>query len=139
MKIKDIPYAALRELALEEQYQDLNHKNGDIPIPLAFSWNRSSQGHDFWSYVHNGEYSRARSIFDWGIEPDPETEPVMTSGYSHVIEHIPNFNEQEFLDRCAIAAMQGYSMSGKGNWEERSRWSYKQAKEMLKARKETMR
>ena len=70
MKIKDIPFPALRELALEEQERQGNKRNEDLHLfadksERNFYWNKSKLGEIFWHCVSTGDYEEAREIFDW--------------------------------------------------------------------------
>ena len=70
MKIKDIPFPALRELAMEEQERQGNKRNEDLHIynPSNFNnfdWDKSKLGEAFWQCVNIEDYEEAREIFDW--------------------------------------------------------------------------
>lgn len=70
MKIKDIPFPALRELALEEQERQGNKRNEDLDMLFSvmkgnFDWSKTKLGEAFWYYVNTTNYKEARKIFDW--------------------------------------------------------------------------
>ena len=89
MKIKDIPFPALIELAMKQQELQGNAPDEDKRITEAFDWAETKQGYWFWVNVCSKEFEKARGIYDWDKSPQE-----------------PEFNEQEFMDKCAIAAMQ---------------------------------
>ena len=67
MKIKDIPFPALRELALEEQERQGNKRNDNISLFASkeeggFNWDKSELGEEFWDNVDDENYAEAVGI-----------------------------------------------------------------------------
>jgi len=54
MKIKDLP-KDLKKLALDNQYKQRNICDRNEFLRMAFLWDRTPEGHDFWNQVDSGE------------------------------------------------------------------------------------
>jgi hypothetical protein len=67
MKIKNIHFDKIKDLAFEEQMK-CNGKDEEADltkINSAFCWRGSTLGYFFWNAVNDEKYNYARNIFDW--------------------------------------------------------------------------
>lgn len=65
MKIKDIPFQEIRDIAITEQEKQCNERNEDTDLLISFNWDETIQGRVFWESINNELYKDAREIFDW--------------------------------------------------------------------------
>lgn len=70
MRIKDIPFPILRELALENQKKQGNPKDDFINLANdrregGFDWADTEPGRKFWSLINAEKYKEARKEYDW--------------------------------------------------------------------------
>lgn len=70
MKIKDIPFESLKQLALRNQVMQGNPRNEEICIRAGklqggFDWDQTDHGRNFWKHIRKHEFNEARLIFDW--------------------------------------------------------------------------
>jgi hypothetical protein len=69
MLIKDLKkdYPLVYQAALENQYKQSRSRNDKIPLLESvkggnFTWEHSSEGHDFWSHIYNEEFEEAKEL-----------------------------------------------------------------------------
>lgn len=122
MKIKDIPFPALRELALEEQERQGNERSCNAHLTTCksegnFDLNESKLGEVFWECVSIGHYTAAREIYDWD---NPQSERVFESGSKRdndsnkpLVDHLDPYLRLRF----GVLLRQGANKYGIGNWK----------------------
>lgn len=126
MKIKDIPFPALRDLAMKQQALQGNKRDESIDIESisrlgGFNWEATEQGSEFWRHISNENYYEAIPLYNWDFPPNEIKEKT--------------FNEQKFLDKIAFRAMELAIQHGaNAKASDIANFAYSLAKNMLKER-----